>query len=151
VIRQLIIIGSLILASCTTHHGFTRLPDKEEYSKPKSYLKDKYTDISLYEDSFRGFDANFPKVEYLLQELGEPDKIEYRWSETVTSVALLIAISADPFLWGAMFALRPVPSKIYTYKKGNYCIRANINYGHLNDISDHMTYWRWEEGSENCL
>ena len=141
----------LLLTSCITHNGFTKLPSDEEFVKPKSYLKNKYKDIALYEEGFRGFSPNWPMEKELVKHFGEPDKVIKNWKEPAIYVGTLLALSADPIVWGIMFALRPVPSKTYIYKKGNYCISAHVNYDAFNGYEDYMTYWEWIERKDKCF
>lgn len=141
----------LMLTSCITHKGFSKLPSEQEFVESKSYLKQKYQDIVLYEESFRGFTTNFPMEKDLVKHMGKPDKIVNDWSEPVVNVGVLAALSADPVVWGIVFVLRPVPSKKYIYQKGNYCITAHVNYDASVGYDDYMTHWEWIEGKEECL
>lgn len=134
-----------------THNRFTKLPSEEEFIESKLYLNEKYKDIALYEQTFRGFSANYPMEKDLVKYFGKPDKVENNWSEPAVLVGTLAVLSAEPITWGIIFALRPVPSKTYIYKKGNYCISAKVNYDASVGYEDYMTHWEWVEGAEKCL
>jgi hypothetical protein len=65
-------------------------------------------------------------------------------------VGTLIAISADPFIWGVAFAIRPDIPETYYYEKGEHCIMVQFDRTFVTGYRQYMHSWKWRDKEEEC-
>jgi hypothetical protein len=140
-----------LMTGCASTTTFTALPKEEqEFLLPKQQLSEKYSEIPTYEKRWRGFTKQLPTEQSLISELGEPRATRKNWLSPVATVVLLAALQAQPIVWGLVIAIRPdVPEKYY-FKRGNYCVEANMDRTFIGFYTKHMTSWDWKENAETC-
>ncbi len=121
-----------------------------EFGASKEYLVNKYPEIAANEPKWRGFSPNWPLEENVVNTLGQPKKIERDWGYPIVMVGTLVAISAEPIVWGIMLAVRPDTPKTYYFEKDKYCIEAIIDRTFVSGYKPYMVSWSWEENMEKC-
>ena len=145
----LVIIFSLIGCS---RKPLVELPKStEEYQLNKKELVQKYPEILTYENKWRIFFPNYPAEESIIKELGTPDKIEKDWWYPIVMIGTLVAIQAQPIVWGITLLTRPDIPKKYIYKKEDYCIKVFIDRTIFHGYRKYMQSWEWQEKNKDCL
>jgi len=145
----------VLLAGCATHKPLTALPKStNEFTENKEYLANKYSDIVTYEKRWRGFSANYPLEENIVNHLGSPKKIKRDWWYPIVMVGTIMAVSTDPITWGItlglVLAVRPDMPKTYYFEKERYCIATKIDRTFVSGYKPYMVSWAWEENKEKC-
>ncbi len=143
---------SILLFSGCSRKSLAPLPKStHDYQLSKQELIKKYPEISIYEDKFRFFFPNYPPEESVKKELGTPDKIERDWWYPILMIGTLVAIQAQPIVWGIVVLTKPSIPKTYIYKKENYCIETLIDRTFVHGYREYMHSWDWKKTNKDCL
>lgn len=160
-LRILIIIFIIFLSGCATITNFDSVPiSTADFDKPLPEIRKEFSDVSLYENYWRGFPTKFGNPVALEKKWGAPDKVETKWGEKAVNIILGAAIFAYAGLPVAAFvaveAIFIYPRQSYHWTKGDIHVDATISRPGLEGYERRLTYWRWEKTHNetkisNCL
>lgn len=151
---QLLFSLMLVLATsgCMTTRNFESLPtDPLDFQLSSEEIRSKYPEISIYEKKFRGLGQNTPLASSVIDVWGEPDHKKSHWRYFL-HLGIVVGIAGAvngvdgglAFGAGLTYIIRPVPPKTYAWKKGKYCIEANIDTT-FPDFRQRIVHWKWSE------
>lgn len=150
-IRSLCLFIVLLLSGCATTANFNSVPvTASEFDKPLPDIKAEYTDVSLYERSWkRFFSAKTGNYADLETKWGKADKVEKRWGEKLAGSAFLLALVAYGALPVAGYvvieALSIQPSENHYWNKGNTQVEAFIIRPGLAGYERKVAMWEWKK------
>jgi len=141
------------MGGCATNAELNNTPkDISEFTKEKTYLEGKYSDITKYDRIF-GSPYDAPSVQKLEAIWGKPSKIEKRWIEYVFGWGISIGFIATGYVSYPVIAIvhmvTPYPQEKYIWAKGDYEITASGRSEMFTRYEDRIHSWEWKKIENN--
>ncbi|MGE5894107.1 MAG: hypothetical protein ACM34I_08645 [bacterium] len=158
--KFIVLIACLILFlnyGCAGSLGVIPKSD-EEFTKPISELQQQYPDITSFMPEIgkkSGLDC--VPISEVREQWGDPDKVDIKWWWSPFTYGTLGAITggvitADPLAFLAaetlVVAMFPLPTRIYTWEKGDYSIEATVDLSFLCFYKNVLLGWEWKNRYE---
>ena len=145
------------LGGCATTTRFTSIPiTNEEFSQPIPNIREKYSDVALYEPKELNWSELFtfkspiprPPINALEGQWGSPQRTERKWGEWSVSNFPVWVLGAVTGLWwvsGVTTIVFLPPDETHHWSKGTSHVEARVTHFLFHGYESRLAYWQWSE------
>lgn len=157
----IICLTAVSLVGCATTTSLTSIPTtNEEFSQSIATIRDKYSDVSLYEPqkykwrdmlTFKSPPPR-PAINALESQWGSPQRIERKWGEWSTSTLLVWVLGAVTGQWwvsGVTTIVFFPPVETYHWYKETSHVEARVTHFIFHGYEGRLASWQWREENPN--
>ena len=117
----MLIMSFVLFPGCVKPQKLDHTPvENTAFNKPLSQLKAEYSDIELYESTWRGFPSKTPDYDDLTNKWGAAQENEYLWGRHLLAFTLngvfAVGVSSLPVSWFIAIEaiITPLPQESHT-------------------------------------